>query len=210
MPLPMCPKPHSVNPSATDLSGKHRAKSVPPKSNRLMADVDAAFVQKILHIEKRKRETNVNHHGQADDLSARLEVTKGGTFCRPERIGGCPARLKKSSSESAVLRIHTGHFEGGKGYAGLSTHAKSAEICLRPRFCSQLFQPRAPSIQPIKFQAETRRRPTRVASTVLGIGSGVWPPTETGPYSSDSTFLFAAATVPRPQQFSIPLIRFLQ
>jgi hypothetical protein len=45
MSLPVPPRLHSVNPSAADLSGKHRAKSVPPKSNRLMADVDAAFVQ---------------------------------------------------------------------------------------------------------------------------------------------------------------------
>jgi hypothetical protein len=28
-----------------DLSGKHRAKSVPPKPNRLMSDADAAFMQ---------------------------------------------------------------------------------------------------------------------------------------------------------------------
>jgi hypothetical protein len=37
-------------------------------------------------------------------LRARLEVTKGGTFCHPERLGGRPARLKKSSSESALAR----------------------------------------------------------------------------------------------------------
>jgi hypothetical protein len=35
--------------------------------------------------------------------------------------------------------------------------------CRRPRFCSQPFQPRAPSLQPIKFQAEPRRRSYRVA-----------------------------------------------
>jgi hypothetical protein len=63
MPLPMCPRQHSVNPSAADLSGKHRAKSVRPKSNRFAADRDVAFVQHILHITMRKRETNVHHHG---------------------------------------------------------------------------------------------------------------------------------------------------
>jgi hypothetical protein len=62
-------------------------------------------VQKILHIAKRKRETNVHHHGQADDLRACLEVTKGGTFCHPEGLGGRPARLKKVSSDSAHFSV---------------------------------------------------------------------------------------------------------
>jgi hypothetical protein len=102
MRLPVCPRPHSVNPTATDLSGKHLAKTVPSKSNSFVADVDATFVQKIFHIPQRERKTSVHHHGQADDLRARLEVTKEGTFCHPERLGGSPARLKKSSSDSAL------------------------------------------------------------------------------------------------------------
>jgi hypothetical protein len=60
--------------------GKQRAKSVPPKSNCLMADVDATLVQQILDIPKRKREADVHHHGQADDLWARLEVAARATF----------------------------------------------------------------------------------------------------------------------------------
>ena len=59
MPLPMCYRPHSINPSATDLSGKHRAKSVPPKPNRLMVDVDATLMQKILHIPQRERKPHI-------------------------------------------------------------------------------------------------------------------------------------------------------
>jgi hypothetical protein len=43
-----------------------------------MADVDATLVQQILDIPKRKREANVHHHGQTDDLGARLEVAKRG------------------------------------------------------------------------------------------------------------------------------------
>ena len=39
-----------------------------------MADIDAAFVQQIFHISKRKRKPDVHHHRQADDLRARLEV----------------------------------------------------------------------------------------------------------------------------------------
>jgi hypothetical protein len=95
MPPPMCARPHSVNPSATDLSCKHRAKSVPPKSNRLMADVDAAFVQKILHIPQRERKPHIHHNGQADDLRARLKVTKGAGFChRVTLVGAKPVGKK--------------------------------------------------------------------------------------------------------------------
>jgi len=102
MPLPVCPRPHSINPSAANFSGKQRAKSVPPKANGLMADVDAAFVQKILNIAKRKRKPNIHHDGQTDDLWARLEVAKGAAFCHPATLIARPARLNKFSSDSAV------------------------------------------------------------------------------------------------------------
>jgi hypothetical protein len=42
-----------ADPFLAELCGKQRAKSVPPKSNRLIADVDAASVP------KRKRKPNV-------------------------------------------------------------------------------------------------------------------------------------------------------
>jgi hypothetical protein len=103
-PLPMCSRPHSINPSAADLSGKHRAKSVPPKPNRLMANVNAAFMQKIFNIPQRERKPHIHHNGKADDLGASLETTKSGTFCHPTTISARPARLKKSSSDIALLR----------------------------------------------------------------------------------------------------------
>jgi hypothetical protein len=52
MPLPVCPRPHSINPFPADLSGKYWAKSTPPKPNGFVADIDTAFVQKILNIAK--------------------------------------------------------------------------------------------------------------------------------------------------------------
>jgi hypothetical protein len=79
------------------LRGKHRAKSVSPKSNRLMSDIDAAFMQKIFHIPQRERKPHIHHNGQVDDLGARLKVTKGRTFCHPETLGGgLPASRKLS------------------------------------------------------------------------------------------------------------------
>jgi hypothetical protein len=84
-----------------NFSGKYWAKSVILKPNRLMAYVDAAFVQKILHISKRKRETDIHHNGQTDDLWARLEVAKGAAFCYPATLIARPARFNQFCSDSA-------------------------------------------------------------------------------------------------------------
>ena len=60
-----------------------------------MADVDAAFVQKIFHVPKRKRKPDVHHHRQADHLRAGFEVAKWAAFCHPPKLRGCPARLNQ-------------------------------------------------------------------------------------------------------------------
>jgi hypothetical protein len=64
-----------------------------------MANVDAALVQQVLDIPKRKREPDVHHHRQADDRGGCLEVTKGAAFCHPAKVDGCPARLNQVSSD---------------------------------------------------------------------------------------------------------------
>jgi len=66
-----------------------------------MADVDAAFVQKIFDIPKRKRKPDVHHHRKADHLRAGFEVAKWAAFCHPPKLKGCPARLNKFCSDSA-------------------------------------------------------------------------------------------------------------
>jgi hypothetical protein len=75
------PRPHSITPSAADLSGKHRARYVPPKPDGFVTDVDASLMQQIYDIAKRKWELVVQHHCQTDDLEARLEVSKWAVFC---------------------------------------------------------------------------------------------------------------------------------
>ncbi len=49
-----------------------------------MAHVDAALVQQILDVPKGEREPDVEHHRQADDLRARLEVAEWAAFCHPK------------------------------------------------------------------------------------------------------------------------------
>jgi hypothetical protein len=53
VPLPIWICAHLAEPFLADLCGKQRAKSVPPKPNRFVADVDVAFVQQTLHVPKR-------------------------------------------------------------------------------------------------------------------------------------------------------------
>ena len=67
-----------------------------------MADVDAAFVQKIFDIPKRKRKPDVHHHRHADHLRAGFEVAKWAAFCHPPKLRGCPARLNQFYSDSAI------------------------------------------------------------------------------------------------------------
>ncbi len=42
-----------------------------------MADADAALVQQILDVAQWRREPDLHHYRQADDLGGRLEITKG-------------------------------------------------------------------------------------------------------------------------------------
>ena len=50
MPLPVRVCAHLLNPFSADLGCKHLSKSVPPEPDRLMADLDAAFVQQVLNV----------------------------------------------------------------------------------------------------------------------------------------------------------------
>jgi hypothetical protein len=66
MPTPLRIPAHVRYPPLSDLGSKHRAKPVPPKPDRLMADVDPALGQEILDIAQRQRVLHVHHHDQTD------------------------------------------------------------------------------------------------------------------------------------------------
>ena len=59
MPLPVRECAHLLNSFAADFSGEHRTKSVPPASNRFVADIDTTFVQQVLNIPERQRKSHV-------------------------------------------------------------------------------------------------------------------------------------------------------
>lgn len=53
-----------------------RSETVYPEPHALVANIDTAFMQQVLHIPKRQRKSDVNHHRELDDFGRRFEVTE--------------------------------------------------------------------------------------------------------------------------------------
>ena len=87
VPLPVRIRSHPTDPGFSYLSSKHQTKSVPPKPNCFVADVNASFVQKIFNLAETQRVTYVIHHCQSDDFGRRFEVFEGRTCCHLPKIG---------------------------------------------------------------------------------------------------------------------------
>jgi len=56
-------------PVTADVRGKQRPEPVPPEPLRLVAKVDPAIEQQILHIAQAERETEIHHHHEAERSS---------------------------------------------------------------------------------------------------------------------------------------------
>ena len=69
MPAPLAGT-HAGDPTFSDLTGTHRSEPVPPEPHRLVADVDPAFMQRILDAAQRERETDIQLHRKSDNLGA--------------------------------------------------------------------------------------------------------------------------------------------
>ena len=83
-----------------------------------MADVDAALVQQILDIPEREREPNIHHYRQADDLGARLELTKRAWCVHPRTLRPAGHKLKRVFSDTARQHLEN-----------VRNRAKSCCIC---------------------------------------------------------------------------------
>jgi hypothetical protein len=59
-----------------------------------MAHIDAAFVEKVLRVPERQWEPDIEHHRQADDLRAYLEVANGAQLGHLQTLGTPPTPLK--------------------------------------------------------------------------------------------------------------------
>ena len=95
MPPPVGQGPHSLDPLAADLGGEHWAQPVPPEPHGFMADLDAPLMQEVLNVAQRERVADVEHHCQADDFGAGLEVPEGGVLGHFTRLGGKVIPLKE-------------------------------------------------------------------------------------------------------------------
>jgi hypothetical protein len=95
---------HPADPPFPDLRGEQRAKSVPPEPHRFVADVDAALVQQVLNIAKRKGKAKVHHHCQANDLWAVVKVLEGVFFHHKQKLRNRPARLNPICADKTPWR----------------------------------------------------------------------------------------------------------
>ena len=80
VPLPVRALQKLLNTALADFRGEHRTKLVPLKLDGFVTDIDTTFVQQILHVAKRKRKSDIRHHGQADDLGTGFEIAKRRAF----------------------------------------------------------------------------------------------------------------------------------
>jgi hypothetical protein len=80
MPLPIWMIGSWVHPFLAYFFGEDRAKPVPPIANGFVTNIDAAFMEQVFYIAKRKRKSDIHHHGKADNLGWCLEIVKGIMF----------------------------------------------------------------------------------------------------------------------------------
>ncbi len=101
MPSPLPPGAHQIDAPAADFGGKHRAKSCPPEPHGFIADLDSAFVQQVLDIAQRQRETDGHHHRQPDDPGAGLEMPERGVLGHDKTLPAIRSGLKPGFSDRA-------------------------------------------------------------------------------------------------------------
>jgi len=92
---------HPARPVSTDFGSTHRAKSIPSKSSRFVADLDPTLVQQVFDVSERKWKANVHHDRQANDFKAAVKVLEGVRFVHATKLRNYPARLNRYPSDNA-------------------------------------------------------------------------------------------------------------
>ena len=101
MSLPIRVTAHSLSSAPADFGGEKRAEPVPPKPDRLVADIYPAFVQKVLDVSKRKWKPNIHHDRQSDNLTRCFEIAERVGFAHRQMLRSTDNRLKPVSSDNA-------------------------------------------------------------------------------------------------------------
>jgi hypothetical protein len=65
-----------MDPPSADLRSEHRPEAVPPETDCLMADVNAAFEKDVLDLAQRQRIANVHHDRETDYLGRTIEAAE--------------------------------------------------------------------------------------------------------------------------------------
>jgi hypothetical protein len=86
VPLPMMELPHARDAASANFGREDRPEPVPPEAHAFVADLDAALVQHVLDVPQRERKPDVEHHREADDLRARLEVPERVVLLHPPKL----------------------------------------------------------------------------------------------------------------------------
>jgi hypothetical protein len=88
-----------------------------PIRGLVTGDIDAPFMEQVLHVSHRERETDVHHHGQADDLGRSLEIFE--RITHPVRLGnyapaltGEVALTRPRARNIIAIRISASTFDG--------------------------------------------------------------------------------------------------
>ena len=84
--LPVSVGPHAVASLPANLRGEHRVEAVSTSPHRLVAEVNAALMQQVLHVPERQWVFDVEHHHPADHLGGGIEPAErivGLLFCGP-------------------------------------------------------------------------------------------------------------------------------
>ena len=118
------PTPKGIRPLADPLSaylrGEHRSEMVPPETDSLVTDINAALVENIFDLAQRKRVSNIHHHRQADHLRRTVEATE--RISHPATLSGGVSRLKTDCSDNALqkamVEIGPQFWQSAEGAAG--------------------------------------------------------------------------------------------
>ena len=84
------------NPSAADLYYGKWSEAVPPEAGRYIANIDATLMKKSINITQWKREPDIHHHCEPDDLRWRFKKAKWILVFHPEILWKCQDTVEDS------------------------------------------------------------------------------------------------------------------
>jgi hypothetical protein len=101
VPLPLRAPVHRIGPLLPDLVSEVSPEPIHPEADTFVTDIDPAFVEKVLDIAQRQRESDIHHHAKLDDLRRGFKVAKRVRGHFP-RLNAKTARLTPGSADNTL------------------------------------------------------------------------------------------------------------